>query len=1088
MKKISLFEVSYISTPKIFISNSYNTLFRLMLTKTLLALSLLTGTVVVTNPNQSFNPENKIDSSQTVAQLLTADVQTIAKNITVQVEVEQDRGSGILIAKNNNTYTVITNAHVTDRGDSYSIVTPDGIKHQATLVNSDSTPQNDLAILEFNSSNSYTVATIGNSNTITEGETVIAAGFPENEDNILVTDGLISLVTEKPLNKGYSIGFSNETVQGMSGGVLLNSNGEVVAILGKGQGAILDTAYDYIDGTTPTAQQIATYRESSFSIPVANIANLSPQLAALLPDNSNTSKVAQAPTSKSEYTGIVKTVDDMAQQITVRIATAEIPSYGSGVIIAREGNTYYVATAGHVLEDKKEYQIVTNDGVTHSLNNQTIIESDAYDFALFSFTSDKDYTVATIGNYNLATNERQVVFVSGFPKNQSPQRIITGGKAIEKDQTNFKTKDSYSLADAGQGLLYTNISYKGMSGGVVLDTEGRVVGINTGAENELYFDEEGNDGEFSLGYSLGIPISDIVGFLTAQTQFDTLLLQQNINPAAPISDKDYASLENQLFTVKKPDNETDLVAWMNYGNQLWRFEKPTEAVAAFEKVIEIDPKFHRAYYAMSLAYLSQEKYAQAITSLNQATHINPNPYFYWRYLGWNYSRVNQFENAFLAYEEAISKNAEDFVLYQEYGDVLDDAKQYNKAISSYNEALKLNPNHPWIYNNRGNVYYSLEQYDLALADYQKAIALNPQNTDSYNNIAIVYSDLEQYEKAIPNYNKAIALSPNYALAYSNRGATYHDMEKYDLALNDYQKAIDLEPENADNYHNRALTYAKLKQDDLALANYNKALEIAPNSANVYHNRGFLYDNLGQYDLALADYNQALTIDPNYAKTYNNRGLLYAALQEYDLALADYNQALTIDPNFTETYSNRGILYNILGESDLALADFNQAISLDPEYDVAYYNRGTQYNLLEKYDLALADFNQALTLNPQYVDAYINRGNAHRALEKYDLALADFNQALTINPQSPEGYLKRSGIYKDFKEYDLAIADLKQLIKLNPQNPQSYIFVALIYYELKDIPQTQKYFEQAGAIYQQQGNTEEYNRVQTVLKGLAEQQQ
>ena len=176
-----------------------------MLTKTLLTLSLLTGVVVV-NHSQSINAEiNEIDSSY-VAQLPTADIQTIARDVTVRVNVDRDRGSGILIARDNNTYTVITNAGVTERGDSYTIVTPDGIEHQATLVNS--TNKSDLAVLEFSSDKTYSIATIGNSESLTEGEAVIAAGFPEEKNDVLITNGIITHVTEKPLNKGYAIGFT----------------------------------------------------------------------------------------------------------------------------------------------------------------------------------------------------------------------------------------------------------------------------------------------------------------------------------------------------------------------------------------------------------------------------------------------------------------------------------------------------------------------------------------------------------------------------------------------------------------------------------------------------------------------------------------------------------------------------------------------------------------------------------------------------------------------------------------------------------------------------------------------------------------
>lgn len=81
-----------------------------------------------------------------------------------------------------------------------------------------------------------------------------------------------------------------------------------------------------------------------------------------------------------------------------------------------------MATAGHVVGSNGEYKIVTPDGETYQLDNKIIVESDAYDFALFSFKSDRDYTVATLGNYNLAINERQVVNAIAFsPDNNTLQ-------------------------------------------------------------------------------------------------------------------------------------------------------------------------------------------------------------------------------------------------------------------------------------------------------------------------------------------------------------------------------------------------------------------------------------------------------------------------------------------------------------------------------------------------------------------------------------------------------------------------------------------------------------------------------------------
>ena len=425
-------------------------------------------------------------------------------------------------------------------------------------------------------------------------------------------------------------------------------------------------------------------------------------------NNSLEQTVTQLPTPTLEYSGIVGEVDNVAEQITVRIATPQLESHGSGVIIARNNNTYYVATAGHVV-DNGEYTIVTADGATYTLDNGTIKKSDAYDLAIFSFTSDRDYIVATIGNYSVGANGDRVAFVSGFPNfaDTSAMRMLTGGKVLEQGEADFNTKDAYSLQDNGRGLIYSNLSYKGMSGGAVLDSEGSLIGINTGAENELYIDAESNYNEIALGYGLGVAIPDILSFIATETELETAWLQVTVNPPAEVNYADYAAIEAQLLSVEQPSNDADIVTWMNYGNQLWRYAKYDRAVDAFNRVIAIDPSFHQAYYGLSLAYWGQKDWTSVVTALDEAIAINSDLYYYWRYLGLAYSKLDRLDKAIAAHETAIAQNPQDFVLHTEYGYFLRETQQQEKAIAAYNKALELNPRHSWIYNNRGVAYIEI---------------------------------------------------------------------------------------------------------------------------------------------------------------------------------------------------------------------------------------------------------------------------------------------------------------------------------------------------------------------------------------------
>jgi hypothetical protein len=45
---------------------------------------------------------------------------------------------------------------------------------------------------------------------------------------------------------------------------------------------------------------------------------------------------------------------------------------GSGVIIARQGQTYYVLTAEHVVATEDEYEIITSDGKKYRLDYKNV--------------------------------------------------------------------------------------------------------------------------------------------------------------------------------------------------------------------------------------------------------------------------------------------------------------------------------------------------------------------------------------------------------------------------------------------------------------------------------------------------------------------------------------------------------------------------------------------------------------------------------------------------------------------------------------------------------------------------------------------
>lgn len=175
---------------------------------------------------------------QSVSALTPVQVNDIAKPITVMIGGLDGKGSGVIIAKNGNTYTVLTANHVVKKvgyGD-YQIITHDGQKYQ--MENKAQTlGKLDLALVRFTSSKNYPIAKIADSQTVKEGATVYYAGFPAETANQPRNYRFIPApITGRSQNQeGYELSYNGPALPGMSGGPVLNEQGFVIAIHGKAE-------------------------------------------------------------------------------------------------------------------------------------------------------------------------------------------------------------------------------------------------------------------------------------------------------------------------------------------------------------------------------------------------------------------------------------------------------------------------------------------------------------------------------------------------------------------------------------------------------------------------------------------------------------------------------------------------------------------------------------------------------------------------------------------------------------------------------------------------------------------------------------
>ena len=148
-----------------------------------------------------------------------------------QNQVESGAGSGVIISSDG---YILTCAHVVD-GASTITVTIGDKDYTATLVGEDTT--SDIAVIKIDA-DGLTPATVGDSDSLKVGQSVMAVGNPLGELGGTVTGGMISALNRSVTIQGSSSVNTMSLIQmdasvspGNSGGGLFNMNGELVGIV-----------------------------------------------------------------------------------------------------------------------------------------------------------------------------------------------------------------------------------------------------------------------------------------------------------------------------------------------------------------------------------------------------------------------------------------------------------------------------------------------------------------------------------------------------------------------------------------------------------------------------------------------------------------------------------------------------------------------------------------------------------------------------------------------------------------------------------------------------------------------------------------
>jgi serine/threonine protein kinase/predicted TPR repeat methyltransferase len=343
--------------------------------------------------------------------------------------------------------------------------------------------------------------------------------------------------------------------------------------------------------------------------------------------------------------------------------------------------------------------------------------------------------------------------------------------------------------------------------------------------------------------------------------------------------------------VKLPRNEDlNKYSWTEKGHALLSLGNPQEALACFDKVLEIDPRCAACWINKANALNVLHRPSDAIDCCNKALEMNPKYASAWSLKGDALFSVGWIEKS-MACSKALDIDPRDAVAWNNKGNAQVVGGNPQKALACFDKALKIDPRCAASWSGKGNALHELDRPGEAIDCWDLALEIDPQCALAWNNKGNALVALGRGEEGKACYDKALQIDPR-GLAGNNRSSAL-------LALGLSQEAVGGKIKG-----NALLALIRFQE---AVACHDKAHELDPGDLFALRSKGDALEALGWLEEAFACYERVLEIDPLYARGWIDKGDALRSRGSADEALACYDKALEINPRYVWAWARKASL-------------------------------------------------------------------------------------------------------------------------------------------------------------------------------------
>jgi protein O-mannosyl-transferase len=225
--------------------------------------------------------------------------------------------------------------------------------------------------------------------------------------------------------------------------------------------------------------------------------------------------------------------------------------------------------------------------------------------------------------------------------------------------------------------------------------------------------------------------------------------------------------EYALWTDVLARNPNCWLGHYNLGNALLQKGGFDDAVAQYEKALEIYPNYLEAHGNLGLALFQKGEVDDALAEYQKALAINPS-YVQAHYnLGVALFQKGQLDEAMAQFQKALEINPNHANAHYNLGVALFQKGQLEEAVSQFQKALEIHPNSFESHYNLGVALFQKEQLDEAITQFQEALEINPNSFETHNDLGVALFQKGQLDEAITQFQEVLRIKPDFSPAQDN---------------------------------------------------------------------------------------------------------------------------------------------------------------------------------------------------------------------------------------------------------------------------------------------------------------------------------